>query len=178
MFRPALRSRQPPVQWVLGFYPGVKWPGRDVGHSSPSTAEVKGEWSYASTSPKHAIMAWTGATLQFLHYYFLLGLLFNVNKTWSGIAQFLLQNPKHTTIRHTVFLAVLRALKHAFSHERIRYNSQQFILQTNARAAAQSVSCRPLPLEAHCKFQASPCGIYGKGSGTATGFLSAFRFSP
>jgi len=58
MFRPALGPTQPPVQWVLGFYPGVKRPGHDVGHSSPSTAEVKGEWSYASTSPY--MLSWRG----------------------------------------------------------------------------------------------------------------------
>ena len=27
---------------------GVKWPGREVNHSSPPSAEVKSEWSYAS----------------------------------------------------------------------------------------------------------------------------------
>jgi hypothetical protein len=28
---------------------GVKWPGLEVDHLPPSSAEVKNEWSYAST---------------------------------------------------------------------------------------------------------------------------------
>jgi hypothetical protein len=35
--RTALRSTQPPIQWV----PGVKRPGREVDHSPPTIAEVK-----------------------------------------------------------------------------------------------------------------------------------------
>jgi hypothetical protein len=44
--RPALRPTQLPVQWV----PGVKRPWREVNLSSPSSAEVKNEWSCASVS--------------------------------------------------------------------------------------------------------------------------------
>jgi len=40
--RPALRPTKPPIQWVLGFFPGVKRPGRGVDHPPLSSAEV--EW--------------------------------------------------------------------------------------------------------------------------------------
>jgi hypothetical protein len=33
------------------FFPGVRRPGREVDHSSSSTAEVKNEWSYTSAPP-------------------------------------------------------------------------------------------------------------------------------
>jgi hypothetical protein len=36
---------------------GVKRPGREADHSSPSSAKVKNEWSYTST-PQYAFMAW------------------------------------------------------------------------------------------------------------------------
>jgi hypothetical protein len=35
---------------------GVKRPGREANHSPPSSAEVKKEWSYTSTTP-HIFMA-------------------------------------------------------------------------------------------------------------------------
>jgi hypothetical protein len=44
--RPALRSNQPPIQWVPL---GVKRPGREVDHSPPTSAEVKKMWIYTST---------------------------------------------------------------------------------------------------------------------------------
>jgi hypothetical protein len=31
-----------------GTFPEVKWPEREVNHSSPSSAEIKNEWSYTS----------------------------------------------------------------------------------------------------------------------------------
>jgi hypothetical protein len=31
----------------------LKWPGREADHSHPSNAEIKSEWSYASTPPIH-----------------------------------------------------------------------------------------------------------------------------
>jgi hypothetical protein len=41
-FRPALRSIQPPVQWVpVAVSPGIKQQGREADHLSPSSAEVK-----------------------------------------------------------------------------------------------------------------------------------------
>jgi len=39
-------SRQTPVQCVPWFFPGVKQ--CDAGHSPPSSAKVKNEWSYTS----------------------------------------------------------------------------------------------------------------------------------
>jgi hypothetical protein len=40
--RPTLGSTQPPLKWEPGaFTPGVKRPGRESDHSSPSNAEVK-----------------------------------------------------------------------------------------------------------------------------------------
>jgi hypothetical protein len=40
--RTALRSTQPPIQWVPGALAlGVKRPGREADHSPPSSAEVK-----------------------------------------------------------------------------------------------------------------------------------------
>ena len=34
--------------WQCSF-PGAKWPGREIDHSSPYSAEVKNEWGYTST---------------------------------------------------------------------------------------------------------------------------------
>jgi hypothetical protein len=48
--RPALRSTQPPIQWVpAALSPGVKRSGREVDHSPPTSAEVKRMWIYTST---------------------------------------------------------------------------------------------------------------------------------
>jgi hypothetical protein len=48
--RPALRSTQPPIQWVPGaLSPGVKRPGLEVDHSPPASAEFKNMWMYTST---------------------------------------------------------------------------------------------------------------------------------
>jgi hypothetical protein len=42
MSRPALGPTQPPIQWVPGaFSLGVKQPGHEADHSSPSSAKVK-----------------------------------------------------------------------------------------------------------------------------------------
>ena len=40
--RPALGPTQPPIQWVLGLFPGLKWPGRGIDHPPPSGTRVKG----------------------------------------------------------------------------------------------------------------------------------------
>jgi hypothetical protein len=49
---------KPPIQWVPGALSlGVKRPGREPDHSSPSSAEVKNAWSYTST-PQYVFMAW------------------------------------------------------------------------------------------------------------------------
>jgi hypothetical protein len=42
---------QSAVQWGLGFFLGVKQPERDVDPSLLSSADVKSDWSYASSSP-------------------------------------------------------------------------------------------------------------------------------
>jgi len=47
----SLRAIQPPSQWLSGFNPGVNWLGHEADHSSPTSAEVKNQWSYASTPP-------------------------------------------------------------------------------------------------------------------------------
>jgi hypothetical protein len=40
--RPPLRATQPPIEWVPGaLAPGVRRPGREAVHSSPSSDEVK-----------------------------------------------------------------------------------------------------------------------------------------
>jgi hypothetical protein len=36
---------------------GIKRPGREAEHSSPSSAEVKNSWSY-TTTPQYVFMAW------------------------------------------------------------------------------------------------------------------------
>jgi hypothetical protein len=55
--KPALRSTQPPIQWVPGaLLPGVKRQGRDADHSPPASAQVKKMWIYISTPP-YAFMA-------------------------------------------------------------------------------------------------------------------------
>jgi hypothetical protein len=48
----ALRSTQPPLQWVPeALSPGVKRPGREADHSPSASAEVKKMWISASTPP-------------------------------------------------------------------------------------------------------------------------------
>jgi hypothetical protein len=52
VFRPALGSTQPPVQWVPGSFPGGKARTRsDADHSPPSSAEVVNEYSYIPSPP-------------------------------------------------------------------------------------------------------------------------------
>jgi hypothetical protein len=46
-----LEPAQPHIQWAPGFFPEVKRPWREVNHTPPSSAEVKNEYSYTSTSP-------------------------------------------------------------------------------------------------------------------------------
>jgi hypothetical protein len=56
--RPALRTTQPPIQWVPGtLSPGVKRQGRKADHSPPTSAKVKKMWIYTSTPP-YAFMAY------------------------------------------------------------------------------------------------------------------------
>jgi hypothetical protein len=50
--RPIVGPTQPHTQWVPGTSsPGVKRPGREADHSSPTNAEDKNAWIYISTSP-------------------------------------------------------------------------------------------------------------------------------
>jgi hypothetical protein len=51
--RTALGPTQSPIQWVQG----VKRPGREADHSSPSSVKVRDAWSYTST-PQYVFMAW------------------------------------------------------------------------------------------------------------------------
>jgi len=48
--RPALGLTLPPVQWVPGFFPGLKQPGHEVDHSPQSSVEIK-EWICVSPPP-------------------------------------------------------------------------------------------------------------------------------
>jgi hypothetical protein len=49
---PALRSTQPPIQWVPeAFSSGVKRQERETDHSPPASAEVNKMWIYTSTPP-------------------------------------------------------------------------------------------------------------------------------
>jgi len=47
--RLALGPTQSHVEWVLGFFPGVKQQGPEVDHSPLSSAEVKYEWNSSCT---------------------------------------------------------------------------------------------------------------------------------
>ena len=40
-----------PTELVPDFLPGLKWPGREVDSTLPSSAEVKNEWSCTYTHP-------------------------------------------------------------------------------------------------------------------------------
>ena len=42
---------QPPIQWVLGSFLGVKQPGSETAQSPSSSAEVKNVWSCTSAPP-------------------------------------------------------------------------------------------------------------------------------
>jgi len=44
-------ATQPPVQWVSGFFPRVKWPGRDVDSSPPYRVLIGNDRRYTSTPP-------------------------------------------------------------------------------------------------------------------------------
>jgi hypothetical protein len=46
-----MKPIQPTIQWALRFFPGVKRSGIGIDQSPPSSAEVKNEWSCASTPP-------------------------------------------------------------------------------------------------------------------------------
>jgi len=51
-------ATQLPVRWV----PGLKRPRREADHAPSTSAQIKNEWSYISTTPR-AFIAWPGASL-------------------------------------------------------------------------------------------------------------------
>ena len=63
MSRLTVGPTQPPTEWVLAFFPGVKPSSCDVDCQRPSSAQVRNKWRY--TSP-HTLMTWTGETLPFV----------------------------------------------------------------------------------------------------------------
>jgi hypothetical protein len=60
--------------WI--FPKGVKWPEREMHHSSPHSFELKNEWDSTST-PSCSFMAWTGTALPLPS--FLFGRTFKAN---------------------------------------------------------------------------------------------------
>jgi len=65
-FRRALVLTQPPIQWVPGLFPGIKWLQRGVGHPSHITPRLKEEcrYNYFPSGPSWHVLGWT-----FLTYY-------------------------------------------------------------------------------------------------------------
>ena len=60
----ALCPIQPPIQLVLGtLHPVSKQPRGEADHTSPSSAEVKNEWSFTSTA-QYASNTWTGTLVR------------------------------------------------------------------------------------------------------------------
>jgi len=60
--RPALRSTQPPVQWVLSLFPGGKAVGAWRWPPTPSSAEVKERvqlYLYSTSGPSWPVTGWT-----------------------------------------------------------------------------------------------------------------------
>jgi hypothetical protein len=58
-----LGPTQPPVQWVPGLSMGVKWPGREVDHPPPYSAEVEGRVELYICSPSGPSWPVLGRTL-------------------------------------------------------------------------------------------------------------------
>jgi hypothetical protein len=57
-------STRPPIQWLPeDLSPGVRRPGRETDHSSPSTVETKTAWNYTST--KHFPVLYEGESKSF-----------------------------------------------------------------------------------------------------------------
>ena len=57
LFSETSRPAVGPVLGTPGSFPGVKRPGREVDHSSLSSAKDKNEWSHTST-PVYTLMSW------------------------------------------------------------------------------------------------------------------------
>jgi len=57
-FVPALRTTQPPIQWIQRFFSsGLKRSWHEADHFLPCSAKVKNVWSYTSNS-LYVFMAW------------------------------------------------------------------------------------------------------------------------
>jgi len=65
VLRMALRSTQPPIQWIaVALYLGVKWPEHEANHSSPSSAKAK---MRGAMPPPPNTLSWRGAQLKKKH---------------------------------------------------------------------------------------------------------------
>ena len=58
----ALESTQPPIKWLRGSLLRTKRPGREVHHSSPSSAKLKNEWRH---TPSQRLRWSRGSVLAF-----------------------------------------------------------------------------------------------------------------
>jgi len=59
-------SKRSSIQWLLGFYPGVRRPGDDVEHSCPSVIEFRNDWSH-NFVPPFVFTTWRGTNLPSLY---------------------------------------------------------------------------------------------------------------
>jgi len=60
--RPALRPKQPPIQWVPSLSSRVKRPGRGLDHPHPYSAEVKERvklYLYSPSGPSWPVLVWS-----------------------------------------------------------------------------------------------------------------------
>ena len=60
--RPVVWLTQTSIQWIPSFFPRVKRPGREVDHSSPTSAKVQDDWSCTCDPPLYSFLAWTRKT--------------------------------------------------------------------------------------------------------------------
>jgi len=68
MYRPAMKSNQPPTKWLLVVLPPLKGPEQEVNHLPPSSVDVKNVCGAILLHPLHVIMACTGQTSHLLMY--------------------------------------------------------------------------------------------------------------
>jgi hypothetical protein len=64
-FRPALGPPQPPIRWVPGLFPRRKAAWREADHLTPSSGDVKNEWSCTSAALRSFLTS-TGTTVLLL----------------------------------------------------------------------------------------------------------------
>jgi hypothetical protein len=63
-YRPALGPTQPPIRWVPGLFPRGKAAWREADHLTPSSADVKNEWSCTSAALRSLLTStWTTVLL-------------------------------------------------------------------------------------------------------------------